>query len=195
MGRTVRVRSSGTEPRMRTASASARGLFHSLVVMGAALGAACGGESVEADRSGAGGVAANTGGTSALGGSSGATPSGGSGAVTITIMQPNGCFYAGPAGTLESPRGPADCATPSELECGLPGGSCRCNPEAPGTATDCERTQQFNCLDWSTFCSCRCDPAAPLDATACTDPQAPFTCYTYDPPVGCTCRYVAPPIL
>jgi hypothetical protein len=177
-------------------STSARGLFHSLVVMGAALGSACGGQSADdSDESGAGAVTANPGGASAFGGAGGANAGGNSGAAAgpITITTPAGCLYTGPAGTPESPLGPADCATPNQLECS--GGICRCNAEAPASAIDCEKTQQFQCSEWATLCGCSCDPSAPLDATACTGPNLTFTCYSYDPPVGCYCGNLAPPIL
>jgi hypothetical protein len=126
-------------------------------------------------------------------------------------------------GTPDAAISPADCQHPEDLRCGVPSSptGCVCIPGAPHTAADCPDPAQFICDDYAMPCGCQCVANAPtgpeqccpaLDASAdaadagdgsvadaafvpAPSCQTPFTCHSYDPPTGCACRMIPPPIL
>ncbi len=192
-------------------------LFHCIVVMGAAIGAGCGGEAApitSGSRDGSAGGPASDGsagqaqdaaGQAASDG--GCFPDGDSPGGFNSAPSP-GCAYVDPcAGTLEDPLGPGQCAHPQQLQCGnfppyaqvSTAHGCACDTTAPLVPTDCPHTSQFSCEDWTTPCGCWCVPDAPTAPSDCTQPPpdaaVPWTCHSYDPPVGCACLTVPPPIL
>ncbi len=172
-------------------------LFHCIVVMGAAIGAGCGG-------------GAGVGGTNRPeGGSDAGMPDAFSGAGDAACVQdtgvgfgvtPGSCSYSGACrGTAAAPLGPQDCAHPQQLECNPGSPTCDCNASAPLVPTDCAATGQFFCDDWSQPCGCHCQASAPGDPSRCgcdagvaTDAAVScgletWVCHSYDPPVGCGC--------
>jgi hypothetical protein len=189
---------------------NARKLFHGVVVMGAALGAGCGMSKPDEPSSTAG--SSGDGGTSALAGGGGAAGSaqsgsgggaavgtGGTDVINICNDGSVGCTQPG-GGTPMNPLGPSDCAMPQQFipayQCGGANTASRCDTTAPLTPSDCAHTYQFVCADWSSNCGCRCDSTAPGDVSVCTAGRSPMLlCYSYDPPVGCSCVYLAPAIL
>jgi hypothetical protein len=168
-------------------------LFHCIVVMGAAMGAGCGGrqEAVAPGRDD-GGPDASVGGTSTLDAACETGP----------FASGPGCQYVGvcTSGTPLAPLGPSDCAHPQQLQCSL-GVPCVCDKAAPLAPSDCPTTAQFQCDDWLLPCGCRCEPQAPASPLACgcdagvpgdaavTCQQGTWQCHSYEPPVGCECRY------
>lgn len=194
---------------------NALALFHGVVVMGAALGAGCGVSGLDdatasAGSAGAGGTGGYAGTGSAAGtaqgGQSGKLNGGGTSGIVIVApcTEPGlDCNLEG-GGTMEAPLGPSDCATPQQFRfagtqntCGGEPARYECDATAPLVPTDCEQTYQFHCVDWRLSCGCHCDPMAPGDVSACTSPgtKPMLVCYSYDPPVGCLCNYIAPSIL
>jgi hypothetical protein len=173
-------------------------LFHCIVVMGAAIGEGCGGEErtiagAEAGHSDAGDLVDASG--ASLESSTCPTPP--------SLEPAMGCSSTC-RGTAAAPRSPQDCPQPQELQCGP--GTCTCDLTSPLQAGDCSQTGQFVCDDWTTPCGCRCnldagvdpvaccgDAAVAMDANvACGNPSTrrAWSCYSYDPPVGCDCRIV-----
>jgi hypothetical protein len=165
-------------------------LFHCIVVMGAAMGAGCGGgeKAVVPDR--------DAGGPSPDAGSSPDAACAEAGALATAP----GCFYSGGcSGTPAAPLGPLDCAHPQQLQCDIVGSPCTCDNGAPLAPTDCAATAQFQCVDWTLPCDCRCVPSAPPSPAACgCEAGAPddaavacfqgiWVCHSYEPPVGCVC--------
>jgi hypothetical protein len=194
------------------ASGDAVKLFHCIVVMGAAMGAGCGGRATStAPSSSGGGSSGSAGGTFGGGGDDAGDEAGCPDSSTVPyggILV--GCQNHGPCvGTLQDPQGPAACATPQGLVCGIraetlglnnsPHG-CACIV-APLSPADCPQPYQFECDDWtqSPPCGCWCDPNAPVTAGDCGDasmyPGKEFVCHSYSPPVGCQCFVIPPPIL
>src|SRR5262245_59051448 len=122
-------------------------LFHSLVVIGAAMGAGCGGQvetpgsqaGTEGGTSGnsgaAGSMAGNGGAAGSMTGSSGAAGSGGSGASSST---------GGSAGSGTTTNtvidDPSDCEHSSQFTCDLSTGVCKCDPSLPTGPQDCLTT-------------------------------------------------------
>jgi hypothetical protein len=178
-------------------------LFHCVVVMGAAVGAGCGGRQTATE--GADGSAASP---------DAAEVAEGGGAVSLTSVDAcAGPFLAGYGcsstcrGTPDAPTSPLDCAHAQDLECDA--GTCQCDPAAPLAATDCPATGQFTCDEWSPLCGCRCNDAAVLDPAACCGDAGieagsgcynlngglEWSCQSYDPPVGCDCRRIVIGIL
>ncbi len=190
-------------------------LFHCIVVMGAAMGAGCGGEGAPTASPVRDGAAGGPAGDGPLGSSedaavtdSGCFPETAPPVNGFSAPVPLGCEVAGPCdGTHEDPLGPGQCAHPQQLQCAnappYPTVStthgCTCNTTAPLVPTDCPQTTQFNCIDWTSPCGCWCEPNSPTAPSDCTHapPEAgsPWTCHSYDPPVGCECLTVPPPIL
>jgi hypothetical protein len=182
-----------------TSSLATRGnafkLFHSVVVLGAALGSACG-QAASLESGAQGGQGGQGGSTTGTGGqaSAGAGPTltlGGS--PPVITPGPRSCDYAGgERGTAEAPLGPADCPVPEQFSC-KPGASgltqCLCDPTAPIVPTDCASATQFNCFpfDPAKRACCQCDASAPADESSC--PHG-WSCQSYDPPVGCQCNVV-----
>jgi hypothetical protein len=191
-------------------------LFHCIVVMGAAMGAGCGGkEEVAGPVSGDAGTDATSGSSSGSAGSSGSTSEAGG----LMFPQDAGCdsppsFGSGPgcqyngvcgAGTPQAPLGPHDCAHPQQLECNF-GMPCTCNTAAPLVPSDCPSTSEFHCDDWLRPCGCRCSPNAVPGPSACgcdggaaADasqwcPGGVWQCHSYEPPVDCQC-FPSVPIL
>lgn len=167
-------------------------LFHCIVVMGAAMGAGCGGgeKAVAPDRDGGGPDVSPEAGSSPDGA---CTEAGG-------FATAPGCFYTGVcSGTPAAPLGPLDCAHPQQLQCDILGSPCTCDNGAPLVPTDCAATAQFECVDWTLPCGCRCVPMAPASPAACgcdagaADDAAVacsysiWACHSYEPPVGCVC--------
>ena len=198
-------------------------LFHCVVVMGAAVGTGCGSTAlVTVDGGGdASGSAASSGGGGGAAGGFGADGDTGDAQAQGCSMQGffaygPGCEYAGTCrGTPDAAYRPDDCTHPQDLICGLPSSptGCQCVAGSPQSAVDCPVPAQFTCDDWTLPCGCRCVPDAPTEASQCCptadagadagDASAtparycatPFTCHTYDPPTGCACVMLPPPIL
>ena len=181
-----------------TGSPAARGnafkLFHSVVVLGAALGSGCG-QAASFEPGAQGGQAGSTGGAAgqASGGSGPVLGIGGSTQTIGTTSGPRSCDYAGSErGTAEAPLGPADCPVPEQFSCkaGSSGFTeCSCDPGAPIVPTDCASTTQFDCFPFAPEkrACCHCDASAPVDESACSHG---WSCQSYDPPVGCRCNVV-----
>jgi len=180
--------------------------------MGAALGAGCG---MSKEDGTPGGGPGGAGGTTALGGTGGVagaqqagragTPSaaGTGNVVNIPCSEPGlDCSTKG-GGTPETPLGPSDCAMPQQFAfagvqhtCSGEPAHYECDVAAPLVPTDCAQTYQFDCADYTSNCGCYCDASAPGDVSACTAGANPvLECHAYDPPVGCSCAYLAPAIL
>jgi len=181
-------------------------LFHGIVVMGAALG--CGGRSERVGAEGATGQGGARSGTAGAGPASGA-PNTGAGAAGAAA---GGAAAGGAAGRAVI-AGPKDCAYYAQFDCADPDFwrncqvftppptcstdeanlNCFCNANAPQTAEDCPRTQQFTCWGYyeQTVVGCRCDPNAPLAATDCAGTQQ-YHCRDLAPEAGCECNLDAP---
>ena len=152
----------------------------------------------------AGGAVTATGGASNAGGavSFGASSSGGTGAKDAGASRgPRNVYVSDagvcPAGTQRDCtmktcvcRGDVlstECRDPAEYTCGFLSDGCYCNPDAPHSPSDCERTNQFSCDEWTPAATgCRCDTSAPGSASECP-PCAGFSCHSYEPPVDCRC--------
>lgn len=176
----------------KTGSVAARGnafkLFHSVVVLGAALGTGCG--QTSGSESDAGGQSSSTGGAGGQAGSTGGLSIGG--IIDVTTPSPRSCDYVGgQRGTADAPLGPADCAAPEQLNCrfGASSVECSCDPSAPMVPTDCATTTQFNCVVFEATlrACCSCDLGAPADSSECSHG---WQCQSYDPPSGCRCNVV-----
>jgi hypothetical protein len=157
-------------------------LFHSLVVLGAAIGAGCGGHVETSSGTTEGGTAAGGGGGSAAAGGQGG------GAATTTG---DGGFIGtstGTAGTGTVIDDPSDCEHPSQFECYLcPDCGCECNPDLPAAPEDCGSTTDFHCDMYTPeYVTCHCYPEAPDKPEDCPD-QEYFYCAIEDPPIGCYC--------
>lgn len=118
--------------------------FHTLVVLGAALGAGCGGAldaPTDDDASATGGSAAG-GSPAASGGSSGGTSAAGGNVATGGVLVEPPSETGWPFST--------DCQT-EQQSCddsgcgGLPASPCLCEPERPLAASDCPSGQDFVC--------------------------------------------------
>jgi hypothetical protein len=194
-------------------------LFHCIVVMGAAMGAGCG-SATEAGSHGpdASGVDTSKGDASPGGAGDGGTGDAADCTNAVSQSGPvNGCSNLGSCrGTREAPAHPFDCDHPQQLQCGsasTPTG-CLCAGGAPLVPADCPNAAEFMCDDWTQPCGCTCVTGAPIDASQCCptlDASAPdaadaapspappcdqtWSCHTYDPPTGCACRMIPPPIL
>lgn len=158
--------------------------FHTLVVVGAALGGCAG----KTDA-----------GPSAIGGSSGNGGSSGGVAPTLTGGVASGGALNTTGGVSPSPR---DCAFDAQFVCDdyATRSGCRCDPAAPKDRSDCPSQFDFVCtalpcadshgelcVAGSVWVDCRCDPsrARPMD---CANPQQ-FYCATTLPYWGdCSCR-------
>lgn len=124
--------------------------FHTLVVLGAALGAGCGGslDTPPADEASPTGGSAAGGSPAASGGSSGGS-SGGATAAGGSVAATGGVLVEPPPETGWPFS--ADCQTEQqtcdESRCswGLPASPCVCEPERPLAASDCPDGQDFVC--------------------------------------------------
>ena len=153
-------------------------LFHSLVVLGAAIGAGCG-ASVEATSGDTEGATAGGGGAAAGGGQGG-------GAASTTG---DGGFIGTSTGTTSTViDDPSDCEHPSQFVCGLcPDCGCICDPQAPAAPEDCASTTDFHCQSYTPeYVTCYCYPESPDKPEDCQDPEY-FYCAIEDPPIGCHC--------
>lgn len=176
------------------ARANAFKLFHSVVVLGAALGSAACGEAANSEPGAQGGQPSSSSGAGGQA-SGGLGPILGSGGATLVIgimSPPRSCDYAGSErGTAEAPLGPADCPVPEQFSCKSVTSrvECSCDTSAPIVPTDCPSTTQFDCFpfDPAKRACCRCEASAPSDESACS---RGWSCQSYDPPVGCRCNVV-----
>jgi hypothetical protein len=154
-------------------------LFHSLVVLGAAMGAGCGGN-VEVASSGA-----NT------GGGQGGDSTTGSGAGDSTGTAGAGGLI-GTGGTTTTTSkvidDPSDCEHSSQFVCAnCPDCGCMCDPNLPAGPEDCGGTQHFHCQSYDPqYATCYCDPNSPEKPEDCASPGY-FYCDVQDPPTGCHC--------
>jgi hypothetical protein len=150
-------------------------LFHSIVVLGAALGAGCssnvetiGGQSA----SGSGGA----GGAGGEGGAAGSTGEGGAG----------GSGGQGGGGPVIDDA--SDCPSASQFQCDYVDDKlvCLCDPNAPAGPEACEQTADFHCWQYEPeYVTCECVPGSPAKAEDCGDDY--WYCSYYEPPVGCQC--------
>ena len=151
-------------------------LFHSIVVLGAALGAGCssnveqvGGQSA----SGSGGE----GGAGGVGGAGGAGGEGGEG----------GAGGGQDGGAVIDD--PSDCPSASQFQCTYvdSGLQCFCDPNAPPGPEACEQTADFHCMEYEPkYVGCKCVPGSPMKEEDCGE-SFYFYCAYYDPPIGCHC--------
>jgi hypothetical protein len=184
--------------------AGAERWFHTLVVVGAALGG-CGGRIVEQGRStsGAGG-ASNAAGTGSA--SAGHTSGRAGGGPT----SPDACDfdaefvcedYTTRLDCRCDPTRPHDaqaCQSPFDftcvdVPCSAPAGQlcvgtilvgCYCDPSAP-RPEDCGAPEQFFCAQpWAPYRGCACNPGDPTDPATCPDN---YCCQSVDPRFGCEC--------
>jgi hypothetical protein len=152
-------------------------LFHSLVVVGAALGAGGCSSTVDTQNAGAGGGSASGGQDG--GATSGAGGAGGAGGADAGAD-------AGDAGPIDD-AGQCPSATQFFCEWTPDGTVCHCDPTAPAGPEACAHTQDFHCNEYTpVYTGCTCRPGSPLTAADCPDPQF-FVCAVQDPPIGCDC--------
>lgn len=149
-------------------------LFHSIVVLGAALGAGCS-SNVEVDSgqsaSGAGGAGGGAGGSAGEGGAAGGAGGGGGQDGGVVIDDPS------------------DCPSTAQYHCMYvnDGLLCYCDPNAPTGPEACEKTADFHCSEYEPdYVSCKCVPGSPATAEGCEDFRF-WYCSYYDPPMGCMC--------
>ena len=182
--------------------AVAQRLFHTVVVIGAALGVGCGGNSrtradEPEDEPLPPVVVAEDGG----------------------VVQPPDAFWPTECASYSqfrcdrysplegcvcdraAPLGPEDCGGAQRFFCGArvcpPGETCeslnnvacRCEPDAPLTPDDCpEGAGQFECIGHEpTLRSCSCDPLRPGVPESCPTTDA-FVCQSYSPVYECQCH-------
>lgn len=182
--------------------------FHTLVVLGAALGG-CGGKTSEPKDQ----AASSSGGTESGGGSASAgRPSqaaGGSGALTPEACSFHGEFVCDDYATLSNcrcdpsaPHDASDCSSPFDFVCdeipcvpsptliclGAIDVGCRCDPSAL-RPEDCAAPEQFFCdTSRAMWHGCACHPERADDPASCVDG---YCCQSYDPRFGCECCIVA----
>jgi hypothetical protein len=155
-------------------------LFHSLVVLGAALGAGCGARSQmlpgdpPAGADGGGGAGGSSTATATVG-AGGTTASSGAGGFTTT--------------TGTEINDPSDCEHSSQYTCDLgpDGGICKCDPSLPTGPQDCLTTADFHCQGYDPeYVTCYCDPSSPDKPEDCPNADF-FYCDIDSPPTGCYC--------
>jgi hypothetical protein len=152
-------------------------LFHSIVVLGAALGAGCS-SNVEAID---GQSASGSGGSGGAGGEGGAAGSGGVGGA-------GGEGGGGGQGGAPVIDDPSDCPSANQFQCKYIDDKlvCFCDPNAPAGPEACEQTADFHCSQYEPeYVSCKCEPGSPTKAEDCGEQF--WACSYYDPPIGCHC--------
>ncbi len=151
-------------------------LFHSIVVVGAAIGAAGCPSTVTQE-----GTSSGTGGSGGSGtGSSSSTSTGSAGGSST-----GGGGQGGSSGITQ----PSDCPSTTQFFCDFtPNGTvCYCDMDAPLGPEACENTQDFQCEQYQPdYVGCHCDPNAPLVPEDCP-PSFFFACAIKMPPIGCQC--------
>jgi hypothetical protein len=174
--------------------------FHTLVVVGAALGG-CGGAVSDKDVPAAGG----SGGLTGTGGASNAGLGGGGSTGTNNCAY-DAQFVCDDYATLTNcrcdttaPLQKSDCASPLDFQCtrlpckASPGEiclgndyvGCRCDPSGL-RPSDCATPEQFFCnVELPFFSDCMCVP--PVSPDACGTPRY-YCCQSTDPQFGCTCN-------
>lgn len=181
----------------------ARALFHSLIVVGAALGG-CG---AKVDRSGQGGNAGQAGVSTAGGGGSGEGGSAGQAGVgtsgTTAQVSPADCestfqwrcddydMETNCRCDVSAPLDEKACDSPFDFKCERPtpyrGVGCRCDPSALDPY-DCPHTQQFTCAGGNVVLDdCHCEADAPLSGADCGGNRI-FLCAGAEPEWGCWCE-------
>ncbi|MEZ4300665.1 MAG: hypothetical protein R3B70_37355 [Polyangiaceae bacterium] len=154
-------------------------LFHSLVVLGAAMGAGCDPHvEVPGATGGSGGGQGGSGASTSMGGSTGTT----SGSVG-----PGSTGSTGSGTTTDSyAKDPSDCEYTSQFACNAEG-TCHCDPSLPKGPEDCLSTADFSCLEYMPeYVTCYCYEPAPDKPEDCDDPTF-FHCAIDNPPIGCYC--------
>lgn len=178
----------------------AQRLFHTVVVIGAAIGAGCGGHSSTSTRERDDEplppvVVAEDGGIVPHPDAFWPTECASYSQFRCERYRPlEGCVC-----DPEAPLGPDDCGGAPRFFCDArvcpPGETCgytnnvdcRCDPAAPLTSDDCsEGAGQFECLDYGAFQSCSCDPERPGTPEDCPTTDA-FVCQSYAPMYACSC--------
>lgn len=192
-------------------------MFHTLVVMGAALGAGCGPQAPPGDQDNSSGAGPGSSGDATAAPGSTApgtgTPGDPSQATTIpsdpsttSTTDPTQASTTVHSATSEAPTtgapettepgttgpidDPKDCASPQQFKCDDSFERCFCDPDAPLTPDDCRSPNQFICQQpWEDPpWGCECDPNAPAKPEDCPSPIN-FNCWQYDPiAVGCRCE-------
>lgn len=190
-------------------TAGAERWFHTLVVVGAALGG-CGGKTNEQGPSlptSEGGAASVAGANNANAGHPSSAASGGG------PTSPKACDFDAELVCEEyatllnchcdvgRPHDAQACQSPfdftcTELPCSAPSNQvcvgwrlvdCRCDPNALKPA-DCAAPEQFFCGQaYPPFRDCACRPGSPVDEGSCPDS---YCCQSYDPRFGCDCSCV-----
>jgi hypothetical protein len=141
-------------------------LFHTIVVLGAALASADCGSAVVVDGSG--------GGTSSGTGASG-QPSASNSMQAASSGQGGAILTAGSGSSVGS------------------GGDAPCSGDVnmPTCPQDCASTSQFCCDSYAPYTNCRCDPTKPVTVDDCTGGACFLNCVEQDPPVCCDCVCIA----
>ena len=150
-------------------------LFHVLVTLGIAAGAgtACGkSRSTESDEG--------------AGGSSGSDPNGTGVSGDTSSTGGTGIATGGFGGIIST--GGAGAAT------GGTGVSIGGNFGVGGEGGDgCQSTAQIICREYEPEpFDCACDPNGPITTEDCNG-RGQFRCYSYEPPLGCTCVFITGP--
>jgi len=193
-------------------------LFHTVVVVGVAVGQGCGGATESTARGDGGGGDGGLGseGGSGAGGSSRPVIEGG---VDAQVVAPPGVFwveecehptqyrcesYAPLSGCVCDPALPEsanECGGPQRIDCAhtacTPGKgceevNCRCVPDAPLAPEDCPGSGQFSCKQFEPEPrTCSCDPDRPGRPEDCAVTDR-FLCRSYVPFTECTCSESLP---
>lgn len=176
--------------------------FHTLVVVGAALGG-CGGKAGDAPATGgsSGDGGANTSGANTSGGFStyGGTYTSGGISPMITLGGAPGVVPREPAGGV--PTSPLDCAFDAQYACDdyAAQAGCHCDPSAPTDRSSCQSPFDFVCTEVplcppsfelcssTVFVDCRCDPSRPRPED-CANPEQFYCKDAYPQWVDCSCR-------
>ncbi|UQA57535.1 hypothetical protein [Polyangium aurulentum] len=149
-------------------------LFHSIIVLGAAIGNGCSGNvEIPGNAGGAGGESASASGTGG-GSSSSSSASSSSGGADGGVVDD-----------------PFDCAHSTQFFCQDVLGQtvCNCDPTAPAGIDGCDKTQDLHCQQYMPVVTgCKCVAGSPATQADCGDPdQFYFTCAIDEPPIGCHC--------
>lgn len=148
-------------------------LFHSIVVLGAALGGGCSSKVESVDAQGASG----SGGDAGSGGAAGAAGEGGAGG--------SGGAMADAGVVIDDP---SDCEFSAQFSCSFGDETvCQCDPNAPKGPEDCEKAPDFHCWEYEPqYVTCKCVPGSPESQEDCEEPTF-FYCAYDNPPIGCHC--------
>lgn len=180
--------------------------FHTLVVLGAALGG-CGGKTLEQG----GPVTTSSGGAGNVGGGSASAGQPNQAMAGGASLRPEACsfhtqFVCDDYAALSNcrcdpnaPHTPSDCPSPFDFVCteipcqpsatqiclGPIEVGCHCDPAAPRPA-DCETPEQFFCETVAPhWRDCACRPERSADPAACRSGE--YCCQSSDPRFGCGC--------